>query len=99
MRTLGSLPIAFPLAVGLISYLVAFGLHLFMVMKANRGLPEDDRLPYSLEFKGWNRVAKEYNLLYPRSPVYPLALSCAFVTLIVALVVFIVRFWQYFSGK
>jgi hypothetical protein len=78
---------------------MAFGLHLFMVMKANRGLPEDDQLPYSMQFKGWNRVVKEYSRFYPRSRVYPLALSCAIVTLIVAVVIFIFRFWQYFSGK
>ena len=87
------------MAIGLICYLVAFGLHLFMVMKANRGLPEGDQLPYSLRFRGWNRVAREYNRFYPRSQVYPVAVSCAVVTLAAAVVIFIIRFWRYFSVK
>jgi hypothetical protein len=99
MRILESPAIGVLIAVGLICYLAAFGLHLFMVWKANRGLPEDDQLPYSLQIKGWNRVAKEYNRFYPRSQVYPLAVSCAFVVLILSLVIFIARFWRYFSGK
>jgi hypothetical protein len=83
----------------LVFYFAAFGLHNFMVMKANKGLPEDDQLPYSLHLRGWNRVAKEYQRFYPRSQVYPLALGCAIATLVLAVGFVVVRFWDLTKGK
>jgi hypothetical protein len=83
----------------LVCYLVAFGLHNFMVMRANRGLPKDDQLPYSLSFNSWNRVATEYRRFYPRSQVYGFALSAAVMTLALAIVIFIIRFWGIARGK
>ena len=87
------------LAGALVSHLAALGLHYFMVMKANKGLPEDDQIPYSLRLRRWNRVAKEYQRFYPRSQVYTLALSCAITTLVLAAGIFVVRFWQLATGK
>jgi hypothetical protein len=92
-----SLRLLFPAAIA--CYLAAFGLHNYMVMRANKGLPENDQIPYSLHFKGWNRVAKEYGRFYPRSHIYPLALSCAIATTLLALVIAAIRVWQYAAGK
>ena len=83
----------------LVFYFAAFGLHNLMVMKANKGLPEDDQLPYSLHLRRWNRVAKEYQRFYPRSQVYPLALSCAIAAVVLAVGFVVVRFWGLAKGK
>ena len=87
------------IAAAFVFYLLAFGLHLYMVVIVKKALPESEQIPYSLQLKGWNRVAREYRGFYPRSHIYPVALSCAIATILLAAAIFVIRFWQLVAGK
>ncbi len=80
-------------------YFTALAFHFLMVWKVNRWLPYGQRIPYSFRSRGWNRVAKEYRRLYPRSRLYLLALVCAVVTSVLSLAIFCIRFREYAVKK
>jgi hypothetical protein len=80
-------------------YLPAFGLYHLMVFRVNRQVPPDRRIPHSLYFGGWSRLTTEYKTFYPRSVVYQFALTCAVITMIVAVSLAGFRLWEYVKGK
>ncbi len=80
-------------------YFPALGLYHFMIVRVNRHLPPDRRIPHSLSWGDWNRLGTQYKARYPKSFVYQLTLSCAATILILAVTLLTVRLWEYLSGK
>jgi hypothetical protein len=80
-------------------YLPAFGLYHLMVLRVNRQLPPDRRIPHSLYFGKWNKLAREYKGFYPRSFLYQFTLSCAVACLIIAVGLAGFRIWEYAAGR
>lgn len=68
----------------IVFYLPAFGLYHLMVLRVNRQLPSDRRIPHSLFWGGWNRLSSEFERFYPRSLLYQFTLTCAVICLIIA---------------
>ena len=83
----------------LVFFFPAFAIYHYMLLRVNRQLPPDRKLPHSLTWRGWNRLAKEYKSLYPKSSLYQLALSFAVTALILAVVLLALRFWEYLGGR
>jgi hypothetical protein len=81
------------LSVCIAFYLAAFSLYHFMIIRANKGLPVDQRIPHSLSFGEKKRIAEEYKAFYPRSFLYELTLGCAITLLSLALVFAVLRTW------
>jgi hypothetical protein len=80
-------------------YLPAFGLFHFMIFRVNRQLPLARRIPHSLYWRGWGRLAKEYNEFYARSFLYQFTLTCAVTGLTIALGLAGFRIWEYAAGR
>ena len=80
------------------NYFVAFGLYHFMVFAVNRHVPDSDKIPHSLFWRGWSRVGDTYREFYPRSIVYSLSLSCAVTTAAIALGFVALRVYEYTHG-
>ena len=59
--------LGFVAAAAISCYCGAIGLHLFMVVKTNRGLAKHERLPYHLYSGSLQRLAEEYERLHPQS--------------------------------
>ena len=76
----------------LAAYFPAFGLYHLMIYRVNKEVPPDRRIPHSLSWGHWSRLRSEYKSCYPRSILYPLTLSCAFVLLSLALTLVAFRF-------
>ena len=76
-------------------YFAAFGLYQFMIFAVNKRLPAPERIPHSLFWRGWSRVRDNYRMLYPRSSVYRLSLTCAVTVAAIALAFVALRVWEY----
>jgi hypothetical protein len=76
-------------------YLPTFGLLHFMILRVNRNLPKCQRIPHSLSWGNWTKLANEYKGFYPRSLLYRLTVSGAIALLVIAVAMFIFRFWEY----
>jgi hypothetical protein len=59
--------LGFVAAAAICCYSGAIGLHLFMVVKTNRGRAKHERLPFHLYAGGLEHLAQEYRRLHPRS--------------------------------
>lgn len=79
--------------------LPAFGLYQLMIFRVNQQLPSDRKIPHSLYFGGWGRLAREYKGFYPRSLLYRFTLTCAVTCLIVAVGLAGFRVWEYAAGR
>jgi hypothetical protein len=75
-------------------FLAAFASFHLMIVRANRGLPNDERIPHSLQWGDWKRLEKSYKSFYPGSNLYALTLSAAAAALVLALATFCVRFYE-----
>ena len=80
-------------------YVPAFATYHFMVFRVNQQLPSSRRIPHSLSLGQWNRLATEYKGFYPRSILYRVTISYAVTVLIIAVVLLILRFWEYARGR
>lgn len=67
-------------------YLPALAMYHLMVLRVNRYLPPDRRIPHSLSLIGWDRLRTEYIRLYPRSSLYWMTLICAVALMVVAII-------------
>jgi uncharacterized membrane protein len=76
-------------------YLPTFGLFHFIILRVNRNLPRSRRIPHFLSRGNWTKLASEYKSFYPRSALYRLTVSGAIVVLLIAVVMFAFRFWEY----
>ena len=76
-------------------YFPTFGLFHFMVFRVNRKLPSSRRIPHSLSWGDWTKLATEYKGFYPTSVLYQLAVSGAITLLVIAVAMFVLRFWEY----
>lgn len=83
----------------LVFYFPAFGLFHLMIFRVNRHLPTGDRIPHSLYWGGWKRLAREYRGFYPRSLVYQLSLICTVTCLIFAVGFAGFQIWEYATGR
>ena len=75
-----------------------FGYRL-MVFRVNQRLSVEDRILHTLSLGEWNKVAKKYKTLYPRSILYQLILSWALTGLVLAIAIFVLRFSDLARGK
>jgi hypothetical protein len=80
-------------------YLPAFGLFHLMIFRVNQQLPPAQRIPHSLFWGEWSRLAKEYKAFYPESFLYQFTLTCAVTGLIIALGLAGFRVWEYAAGR
>jgi predicted membrane-bound mannosyltransferase len=80
-------------------YVPAFGLFHWMIFKVNRNLPLDRRIPHSLYFGEWKRLASDYKAFYPGSFLYQLTLTCAVTCVVIALGLAGFRAWEYATNK
>jgi len=88
------------LLIGFIAFYVpALGLYHLMVFRVNQQLPLARRIPHSLFWGGWSRLAKEYKAFYPESFLYQFTLTCAVTGLIIALGLAGFRVWEYAAGR
>jgi uncharacterized membrane protein len=69
-----------------------------MIIRVNKGLPVDQRIPRSLSFGEKKRIAEEYKAFYSRSFLYELTLGCAITLLSLALVFAVLRTWIAVGG-
>jgi hypothetical protein len=76
-------------------YLPTFGLFHFMIFRVNRNLPMSRRIPHSLSRGNWTNLANAYKEFYPRGILYRLSLSGAITLLVIAVAMFVLRFWEY----
>jgi uncharacterized membrane protein len=76
-------------------YLLTFGLFHFMILRVNRNLPRSRRIPHFLSRGSWSKLANEYRGFYPRSVLYRLTVSGAIALLVIAVAMFVFRFWEY----
>jgi hypothetical protein len=76
-------------------YLPTFGLFHFMILRVDRNLPRPRRIQHSLSRGNWSKLANEYKGFYPRSVLYRLTVSGAIALLIIAVAMFVFRFWEY----
>jgi len=80
-------------------YLPAFGLFHLMIFRVNQQLPLVRRIPHSVYWRGWSRLAKEYNEFYPESFLYRFTLTCTVTCLIIAIGFAGFRAWEYAAGR
>jgi hypothetical protein len=80
-------------------YFPAIFLFHLMVYRVNSHLPPDMKIPHSLYFGEWKRLAREYKFYYPRSVLYPLTLACAGSIFVLGVAIFCYRFWDLAFGK
>lgn len=80
-------------------YLAAFGLYHFMIFSVNSQLPDSERIPHSLDWRGCNRAKNGYTRLHPKSFVYPLTVACAVAGTFIAIGFVALRFWEYTHGR
>jgi hypothetical protein len=80
-------------------YLPAFGLFHLMIFRVNQQLPPAQRIRHSLYWRGWSRLAKEYNEFYPGSFLYRFTLTCTVTCLIIAIGFAGFRVWEYAAGR
>jgi hypothetical protein len=78
--------------------LPTFGLFHFMIFRVSRNLPSSRQIPHSLSWGNWSKLANEYKGFYPRSILYPLTVSGAIALLVIAVAMFVFRFWEYAKG-
>jgi hypothetical protein len=78
--------------------LPTFALLHFMILRVNQNLPRSRRIPHSLSWGNWTRLASDYKSFYPRSNLYRLTESGAIISLILAVAMFAFRFWEYAKG-
>ena len=91
--------VGFFVAVFIAFYFPTFlGYHL-MVFRVNQCLSIEDRIPHSLSLGEWNLVTKKYKGFYPRSILYQLILSWAVTGFVLAIAIFVIRFWDLARGK
>lgn len=76
-------------------YLATLALFYFMIFRVNRNLPSSRRIPSFLPWRNWSKLPAEYKRFYPKSIVYRLMVSGAIALLIIAMAMFVLRFWEY----
>jgi hypothetical protein len=69
-----------------------------MIFRVNRNLPGSRRIPHSLSWGNWSKLANEHKGFYPRSILYRLTVSGAIALLVIAVAMFAFRFWEYAKG-
>ena len=79
----------------IVFYLPTLGLFYFMIFRVNRNLPRSRRIPFHLSWGNWTKLATEYKGFYPRSTLYRLTVSGAITILVIAVAMFVLRFWEY----
>jgi hypothetical protein len=87
-------------------YFPTVSLFYFLVLRVNRNLPTSRRIRFSLSRRGdwtklradWTKLPTEYKRFYPRSILYRLMVSGAITLLIIAVAMFVFRFWEYAKG-
>jgi hypothetical protein len=87
----------------IVLYFPTVGLFCFMIFRVNRKLPASRRIRFWLLSWGdwtslranWTKLPTEYKRLYPRSILYRLAVSGAITLLVIAVAMFVLRFWEY----
>jgi multisubunit Na+/H+ antiporter MnhG subunit len=83
--------LGFVAAAAICCYSGAIGLHLFMVVKSNRGRAKHERLPYHLYSGGLTLLAKEYQRLHPRSSANTWKLGLAIAACALAVAALVIR--------
>ena len=87
----------------IVFYFPTLGLFYFVVFRVNRNLPRSRRIRLRVLSWGdwtklranWTALPTEYKRLYPRSILYQLMVSGAITLLIIAVAMFVLRFWEY----
>ena len=70
----------------------------FMILRVNQNLPQSEWISFSGSRGRWKRLATEYRGFYPRSILPQLMESSAYLMLVVAVAMVVVRFWEYAKG-
>ena len=86
-------------------YVSTLGLVYFMVLRVNRNVPRSRRIRFlnivswggsaRLSWADWTKLPNEYKRFYPRSILYRVAVSGAITMLVIAVAMFVLRFWEY----
>jgi hypothetical protein len=80
-------------------YFAAFSLYHLMVLRVNKKLPPDERIPHSLTFGQRDRLRTEYKSFYPRSSVYQMTFVCALSLIVLAVLFAGIRIWEAAAGR
>jgi hypothetical protein len=83
------------LTVFVVLFLPTFALYHLMVFRINKYLAPDRRIPHSTSFLRWRRLGESYKEFYPRSSLYSLARSSAFILLFIAAAMVVFRVWGF----
>ena len=83
--------LGFVAAAAICCYSGAIGLHLFMVVRTNRGRAPHERLPYHLYAGGLKHLAEEYARLHPRSTANAWKFRLAIVACVLAVGALVIR--------
>jgi hypothetical protein len=83
--------LGFVAAAAIACYCGAIGLHLFMVVKTNRGRAEHEKLPYHLYSGSLHLLAQEYQRLHPRSSANTWKFGLVIVACVLALGALLIR--------
>src|SRR5690349_9831378 len=90
-------PITILFSVMIVVYLFALALFHLMILKVNRNLTYEDRIPHSLYWRrgGWNELRARYEGFYPGSHLYSITLSLTVLFFCAAVALSASLWWQY----